>query len=43
MEQVFKWHKERFKTCNLEAIQHAFTNVDTKDKLGKIILTAYEQ
>ncbi|MEL7834193.1 adenosine deaminase [Fodinibius sp. Rm-B-1B1-1] len=41
LEQVFDWDKERFLDANLEAIDHAFTNEPTKEKLRRTICEAY--
>jgi adenosine deaminase len=41
LEEYFSWDSDHFKTCNLEAINHAFTNDDVKEKLRKEILKAY--
>ncbi len=41
LSKQFNWNVNHFKTCNLEAIQHAFTSLETKDKLVKIIQESY--
>ena len=37
LEKVFGWTKERFTTCNLAAIDHAFASPETKEAIRKII------
>ena len=41
MEKVFNWDIKHFKKCNLEAIQHAFTSTEKKEKLRKQIESAF--
>lgn len=41
MERVFKWDKEHFKKCNLEAIDHSFAAAGTKQKIRKQIEQGY--
>ncbi|MBT8189255.1 MAG: adenosine deaminase [Saprospiraceae bacterium] len=41
LSKVFNWSKEDFLKCNLEAINHAFTDNETKDKLRQRIISAY--
>ncbi len=41
LESVFEWNRKHFKHCNLEAIKHAFTSEDVKQKLRKRIEEAY--
>lgn len=42
LEKVFDWDKERFLEANLEAIDHAFTDEPTKEKLRRVIREAYK-
>lgn len=42
LEQVFDWDKQRFLDANLEAIDHAFTNEQTKEKLRRTVCEAYK-
>ncbi len=41
LEQHFNWTPEHFLTCNLAAIDHAFTHPDKKEKLKALIRDAY--
>ena len=41
LADVFDWDSGHFQRCNLEAIDHAFTDNKTKEKLRKIIHEAY--
>lgn len=41
LQNNFGWTKEHFLKCNLEAIKHAFTTNDIKEKLRNIILKGY--
>lgn len=41
LEKVFQWRRERFLQCNLEAIDHAFTNEATKEKIRRLLVAAY--
>ncbi|WP_276479856.1 adenosine deaminase [Paraflavitalea pollutisoli] len=41
LEQLFGWKKDRFLRCNLEAIDHAFTNEATKEKIRQQLKAAY--
>lgn len=41
MEKVFNWDIKHFKKCNLEAIQHAFTSTEKKEKLRKQLESAF--
>jgi len=41
MARVFKWNKEHFRKCNLEAIDHSFATADTKRNVRKRIEAAY--
>ena len=41
LERVFGWEKTHFLHCNLEAIQHAFTDAPTKEGLRQRILEAW--
>jgi adenosine deaminase len=41
LEKVFGWTKEHFWRCNLEAIEHAFVDEGTKQRLRKQIEEAY--
>ncbi|MBP7184226.1 MAG: adenosine deaminase [Saprospiraceae bacterium] len=40
--KAFNWNLEQFKICNLEAIEHAFTTQEIKDKLRTKIFEAYQ-
>lgn len=42
LENVFNWQKEHFLTCNLEAIDHAFTTAEKKEQLKEKIKLAYQ-
>jgi adenosine deaminase len=41
LAEHFGWTKEHFRSCNLEAIRHAFTDEATKRRLESKILAAY--
>ncbi|WP_121353563.1 adenosine deaminase [Flavisolibacter nicotianae] len=41
LHQIFGWTKAHFKKCNLEAIDHAFVNEETKARLRQVIEQAY--
>jgi adenosine deaminase len=41
LERIFKWDKEHFRKCNLEAIDHSFAAPDTKNSVRKLIEAAY--
>ena len=41
LENVFKWNKEHFLKCNLEAIEHAFITNEKKAVLKEKILRGY--
>ena len=41
MENIFHWTREQFLTCNLEAVDHAFTDKKTKKKLREILVKGY--
>lgn len=41
LERVFGWEKAHFLKCNLEAIQHAFTDKPTKEAIKRQLLAAY--
>lgn len=41
LERVFGWEKAHFLQCNLEAIQHAFTDKSTKDAIRQQLLKAW--
>lgn len=43
MEQVFQWNFDHFKTCNLEAIKHAFASPVVKQRIRKQLEEAYRQ
>lgn len=42
LESVFNWQKAHFLTCNLEAIEHAFTSAEKKAQLKERIRLAYK-
>lgn len=42
LENVFNWQKAHFLTCNLEAIEHAFTTAEKKVQLKEKIKAAYQ-
>ena len=42
LKGVFGWNKVHFKTCNLAAIDHAFTSLAIKMKLRQQIIEAYK-
>lgn len=41
VQDVFRWEKERFLHCNLEAIRHAFCGEEMKEKLRQQIWAAW--
>jgi len=41
LERIFKWNKEHFRKCNLEAINHSFATPDVKQKVRKRIEAGY--
>lgn len=41
LADVFGWDLDHFLQCNMEAINHAFTNEQTKEKLRRVIRKAY--
>jgi adenosine deaminase len=41
LERVFGWEKAHFLKCNLEAIQHAFTDEATKEAIKRQLMAAY--
>ncbi|MBL7745453.1 MAG: adenosine deaminase [Chitinophagaceae bacterium] len=41
LERVFKWDKDHFLKCNLEAIEHSFTSAEVKKHLHRKIMAAY--
>jgi adenosine deaminase len=41
LEKTFKWNKQHFLKCNLEAIEHSFTTAEVKEQLRKRIISAY--
>ncbi|MFN8288822.1 MAG: adenosine deaminase [Chitinophagaceae bacterium] len=41
LQEVFKWGKEEFLRCNLEAIKHSFCDDEVKDRLRQRILATY--
>ena len=43
LEKVFNWNMEHFLYSNMEAIDHAFTNEETKEKLRRKICEAYSK
>lgn len=43
MKKIFRWDKEHFKKCNLEAIDQSFASTDTKQKVRRKIEAAYQQ
>lgn len=41
VQDIFRWEKDRFLHCNLEAIRHAFCSEGLKEKLRQQIRAAY--
>ncbi|MEM6381018.1 MAG: adenosine deaminase, partial [Bacteroidota bacterium] len=41
LNQSFNWQLEHFKSCNLQALKHAFVDEQTKQELREIIMTTY--
>ncbi len=41
MEEVFQWNLDHFKTCNLEAIAHAFAPPEVKQQIRQLLEEAY--
>lgn len=42
LEEQFNWQLTHLRKCNLEAIDHAFTTVEVKEKVRKILKAAYD-
>lgn len=42
LKKVFGWRKEHFLRTNIEAIKHAFTSAEVKEKLKRCVLDAYK-
>ncbi len=41
LERTFKWDKDHFLKCNLEAIEHSFISAEIKERLRRKIMAAY--
>lgn len=41
LSDIFHWDENQFLRCNIEAIAHAFTDEETKEKLRRTIYEAY--
>ena len=41
MEETFHWTREQFLACNLEAVDHAFTDEKTKKQLKRMLAEGY--
>ena len=42
MEKIFKWKKEHFLKCNLEAIEHCFTTKEKKEILKEKLMAGFK-
>jgi adenosine deaminase len=41
LQRIFKWNKDHFRRCNLEAIDHSFATPDVKNNVRTMIEAAY--
>ena len=42
LQRIFKWNKEHFLRCNLEAIEHSFTSAEAKTRLKEKLIAGFE-
>ena len=42
LEEQFNWQMAQIRKCNLEAIEHAFTNKEVKEKVKNTLMKAYD-